>query len=303
MFLLSWPLSAPDGEEVRPVLERRGRQVFEQRPAHRVGPALHLHVDRRAARHALIGVEAVRDDADRFDRLEGRAVGLDVGIPLIGDRRAIDSEKRVVRRLAVDRHAHRPRRVVDAARLNHVRRRHSGHQPDEALIRAAGRRQVDDLLARRLHLHRRAFGLEHSGRARHEHGLLQRANREPHVDAHRRVLPDDDVPRAGRLESGERHVDLICAGRNVWKVITAGRVCRGFARLCGFDVGNLDGRARHSETGVIGHVAERECRTRSGQIRKCAGDHQIAHIATLAQKESVATCRNLISILLVTHTT
>ncbi len=261
-------------EEVRPVLERRGREVFEQRPTHRVRAAFHLHVDRRAARHALIGIEAVRDDADRFDRLEGRAVGLDVGIPLIGDRRAVDSEKRVVRRLAVDRHAHRSSGVVDAARLNHVRRRHSGHQSNEALIRTAGRRQVDDLLARRLHLHRRAFGLEHSGCARHEHGLLQRANREPHVHAHRRVLPDDDVPRTGRLEPGERHVDLICAGRNVWKVVTAGRVCRGFARLCGFDVGNLDGRSRHSETGVIGHVAEQSAVQGLGRHGKCAGDHE-----------------------------
>ena len=137
MFFVVLPFVSARRQEVRPVLQRRSRQVFEQRAADAVGAALHLHVDRRAAGHALIGVEAVGDDAHRFHRLESRAVRLDVGIPLIGHRRAVDPEERVVWRLAVDRHAHRPRGIVDAARLNHVRRRHAGHQSDEALIRTA----------------------------------------------------------------------------------------------------------------------------------------------------------------------
>ena len=135
------------------------RQVFERQRLKPVRAALDLHVDRRAAGHPLVGVEAAGHDVDVLDRFHPRTVGLEPLNPLVGRAHAIDADDGVLVGCAVDRNLHRAGRIVDAAGLKVVGLRDAGREHQEALKASAVDRDVLDGLARQLRLHGRRFRL------------------------------------------------------------------------------------------------------------------------------------------------
>ncbi len=221
-----------------------------------VRSALDLHVHRRAAGHALLGIEAVGDDVDRLDRFDGRRVGLQALNPLVRRADAVETEHRVRVRRAVDCDLHRSRRVVDAARLEIVGLRHTRRQREHALKAASVDRQVLQLLAGRLRLHGRRFGLQQHRIRRHQHRFLKRAYREAGIDTDGRVQPNRDVARLEGLKPRQCDFHLIGADRDVRKVVAAGFIRRRLARLVRLDVRDLHGRAGHGQIGRIRYGAD-----------------------------------------------
>jgi hypothetical protein len=65
-------------------------RVLKHRTGQIVRAALDLHVDRRAASHPLIGIEAVGDHANRLDRFEAGAVRLNLLKKLVNLRDAVE---------------------------------------------------------------------------------------------------------------------------------------------------------------------------------------------------------------------
>ena len=250
-------------------------QIFERRPVDGVRAALDLHVHRRAAGHPLLRIEAVGDDVHRFDGFDRGGVGLQALDPLVRGADAVEPEDRVGIRRAVDGHLHRPRRVVDTPGLEEVRLLHARRQRQRALEAAAVDRQVLQLLAGRLRLHRSRFRLEQDRVGGHHHRLLQRADGQPRIDANGGVEPHGDVLRAERLKARQRHLDAVGAGGDVRKVIPASFIAGRVARLVRLHVRNRDRRTRHRQVGGIGDGSDdRAIEHLRACIRRPGGDRE-----------------------------
>ena len=177
--------------------------VLERRTVQRVGPALDLRVDRRAAGQTLLRVEAVGDDVDRFERFQRRNVGGDVRQPDVGRADAVDAD--VVRAAARAVHVEDERaRGIGRHRVRFRRRREPGQHAEQVLVVAVDRdRQVDELLGLQLGAHFGAVRLQQGGLAGDGHRLGELADLQLGIGAGRRIQGHRDVGTREGPESRE----------------------------------------------------------------------------------------------------
>ena len=122
--------------EVRIGLQALAVVVPERRAANIVGAALDLQVDGGSAREALFGVERTGHHIDDLDRFEGRVDARHVRQVRVVARSAIDAHVVGLFVRAVNREAHRPRRVGRHG-VRVARRRESRQGLQEHLVIAA----------------------------------------------------------------------------------------------------------------------------------------------------------------------
>ena len=230
--------------------------VLERRAVQRVGPALDLRVDRRAAGQTLLGVEAVGDDVDRFERFERRNVGGDVRQPDVGRADAVDADVVRAAARAVDVE-HQRARGIGRHRVRLRRRREPGQHAEEVLVVAVHRhRQVDEVVGLQLGAHFGAVRLQQGRLAGDRHRFGELANLQLGIGAGRRIQGDRDVGTSQRPEARELDRHRVHAGLHRIEAVRAGGIRRGVARRARLLVVDGDGGARHGRARVVADVAD-----------------------------------------------
>ena len=230
--------------------------VLERRAVHRVGAALDLRVDRRAAGQALLRVEAVGDHVDGFERFERWHVGRDVRQPDIGRADAVDAD--VVRAAAgaVDVEDQRARRI-GRHRVRFRRRREPRQRAEQVLVVAVDRhRQVDELVGFQLGAHLGAIRLQQGRLAGDRHRFGELSDLQLRIGARRRVQAHRHVGTHEHPEAGELHRHRVGAGQHRVEAVGAGRVRGRVTRRARFLVADGDGCAGHGRTRVVADVAD-----------------------------------------------
>ena len=220
-----------------------------------VRSGLDRDADRRAARHSLLGVEAVGDDVHGLDRLGRRHVGDDVRQPGVADRRAVHARVVVGTRDAVEVGHQGALRVARVGVRVRGRARARNQLVELLEVAPGGDRQVGHLGGLELRAHFGAVGLEPGRLAGDRHALGDLADLQVGVDAHDGVGIDGDPFLDDGAERGRGNRQLVGAGLQVREEIGAAIVGDGLLGDSRPGVQRLDSGARHGAARRVGDVA------------------------------------------------